>query len=247
MTGINTWEDFKAALLAGTLPIDLNGINEAGWQQIGDALNKANLLGDTTCDLLQLATTATLNDAFTKLALGTGKYAYKLTVLTPGGRPLVGATIGGLTTITNGTVYTNSDGVAFGVSTSQNPSVTITVADAITARNATMTQLTTTSINNLRFSSDVDKVYMSLCGAGGTSGNGNGGNGHGLTPGSYSPNHASSGSSATQTMLYPTTRYTGGGGGGGGCSSSSIDVRFQSGALGGAGAAGFRWDFKANV
>jgi hypothetical protein len=41
-----TWEQFRAALIAGTLPIDLNGINTAGWQQVGDALNKANLLPD---------------------------------------------------------------------------------------------------------------------------------------------------------------------------------------------------------
>jgi hypothetical protein len=46
LTGINTWEDFRAALLAGTLPIDLNGINEDGWQQIGTALNKAFFLND---------------------------------------------------------------------------------------------------------------------------------------------------------------------------------------------------------
>lgn len=43
-----TYDDFAAALVAGTLPIDLNGINSAGFQQVGDALGKATLLKDTT-------------------------------------------------------------------------------------------------------------------------------------------------------------------------------------------------------
>ena len=55
-----TYQDFVAALVAGTLPIDLNGINETGWDQLGTALNKANLLSDETVeafgDLLQPTT-----------------------------------------------------------------------------------------------------------------------------------------------------------------------------------------------
>ena len=43
-----TYDDFAAALVAGTLPIDLNGINSAGFQQLGDALGKATLLKDAT-------------------------------------------------------------------------------------------------------------------------------------------------------------------------------------------------------
>src|SRR5574344_1572882 len=41
-----TYAEFKSMAEAGTLPFDLNGINAAGWQQIGDALNKASLLDD---------------------------------------------------------------------------------------------------------------------------------------------------------------------------------------------------------
>ena len=47
-----TYEAFAAALIAGELPIDLNGINEAGWQQLATALNKANLLSDETAAAL---------------------------------------------------------------------------------------------------------------------------------------------------------------------------------------------------
>lgn len=43
-----TYEDFITALIAGTFPIDLNGINEAGWSQKGTPLNKGTLLSDTT-------------------------------------------------------------------------------------------------------------------------------------------------------------------------------------------------------
>ncbi|MEA4933704.1 MAG: hypothetical protein VB071_09060 [Lawsonibacter sp.] len=43
-----TYADFVAALVAGTLPIDLNRINAAGRAQIGTALAKATLLDDTT-------------------------------------------------------------------------------------------------------------------------------------------------------------------------------------------------------
>ncbi len=47
-----TYEDFAAALVAGTLPIDLAGINEDGWATLGTALNKANLMSDATAALL---------------------------------------------------------------------------------------------------------------------------------------------------------------------------------------------------
>lgn len=57
LTQYPTYQDFVAALVAGTLPVDLNGINETGWDQLGTALNKANLLSDETAaafgDLLQ--------------------------------------------------------------------------------------------------------------------------------------------------------------------------------------------------
>ena len=43
-----SYEDFITALIAGTFPIDLNGINEAGWSRQGTPLNKGTLLSDTT-------------------------------------------------------------------------------------------------------------------------------------------------------------------------------------------------------
>ena len=63
-----TWEQFKALIRAGTLPIDLFGINPAGWDQLATALNKANLLTDATAALLALTGNPTVNDALAKLS-----------------------------------------------------------------------------------------------------------------------------------------------------------------------------------
>ena len=49
-----TWEQALAMLIAGTFPIDLNGINPDGWAVISDALNKANLLPDDVVQTLGL-------------------------------------------------------------------------------------------------------------------------------------------------------------------------------------------------
>lgn len=63
-----TYEAFAQALVAGTLPVDLNGKNPDGWSQQGTALNKANLLTDATAALLELPSEATPNDALAALA-----------------------------------------------------------------------------------------------------------------------------------------------------------------------------------
>lgn len=62
-----TYEDFVAALVAGTLPVDLNGINPNGWSTQGTPLNKANLLADNTGSMLGLGSTGTVNSALAQL------------------------------------------------------------------------------------------------------------------------------------------------------------------------------------
>lgn len=59
-----TYDAFVAALVAGTLPIDLNGINEAGVAQKGNALNKNTLLKDATAALYGLGANAVPSDVF---------------------------------------------------------------------------------------------------------------------------------------------------------------------------------------
>lgn len=57
-----TYEAFARAFMEGTLPIDLNGINEAGWDQLPTWLNKENLLKDLTSAIYNKGVDATLND-----------------------------------------------------------------------------------------------------------------------------------------------------------------------------------------
>lgn len=62
-----TYEDFAAALIAGTLPVDLNGINPNGWSQQATPLNKANLIADSTGSMLGIGSTGTVNSALAVL------------------------------------------------------------------------------------------------------------------------------------------------------------------------------------
>ena len=58
----DSYAAFKAAIEAGTLPIDLN-FNSPGWQVPGTLLSKANLLSDATAQAFGLTGNATVNDA----------------------------------------------------------------------------------------------------------------------------------------------------------------------------------------
>lgn len=123
LEGITTWEQFRAALAAGTLPVDLNGINPEGFQQLGDPFNKASLLKDTTAALLGLGTDAVPDDAFVALVLGQGVYGYRVKVQLADGTPVEGSTVSGIQPLTGSTLVTGEDGIVLGKSASA--SVTI--------------------------------------------------------------------------------------------------------------------------
>lgn len=78
-----TYEDFLQAMIAGTFPVDFNGINKDGWTQRGTPLNKANLLSDTVISTLGLSTGAnsTPNDAFNVLANVGNVHVWRKTVV----------------------------------------------------------------------------------------------------------------------------------------------------------------------
>ena len=86
-----TYEDFLQAMIAGTFPVDFNGINKDGWTQLGTPLNKANLLSDTVISTLGLSTGAnsTPNDAFNVLANVGNVHVWRKTVTTDEGIPEV--------------------------------------------------------------------------------------------------------------------------------------------------------------
>lgn len=76
-----TYEAFAQALIAGTLPIDLNGKNPDGWAQQGTPLNKANLLTDATAALVGLGAESNPDEMFATLA---NRITYGTEELTPG-------------------------------------------------------------------------------------------------------------------------------------------------------------------
>lgn len=91
------YEAFAAALVAGTLPVDFNGINPDGWAQQGTDLDKANLLTDATAAMASLGPEATVNDMLATLA---GKAASAEKLITYGTTDLaVGAAL------PTGTIY----------------------------------------------------------------------------------------------------------------------------------------------
>lgn len=57
-----TWEAAAGMMARGEFPIDLNGINQDGWNVIGTLLNKANLLSDSTASAYGKGSTATVNE-----------------------------------------------------------------------------------------------------------------------------------------------------------------------------------------
>lgn len=89
-----SYETFAAALVAGTLPVDLNGKNPDGWAQQGTGLNKSNLLTDATAALEDLGGEATPDDMFAALANKLNRLITCGTAdLTPGVSPLETGTI----------------------------------------------------------------------------------------------------------------------------------------------------------
>lgn len=92
----------------------------------GTPLNKATFLQDSTCALLDLPSTAVPNDAFAKLALGTGMYGYLITVVDGFGNPVAGMTVDGIQNRTGGACITDENGQALGVSTETSVSVSVT-------------------------------------------------------------------------------------------------------------------------
>lgn len=156
LEGITTWEQFRAALAAGTLPIDLNGINPEGFQQLGDPLNKATLLKDDTAALLGLGTDAVPDDAFVALVLGQGVYGYRVKVQLSDGTPVQGSTVSGISPLQGGSLVTGADGTVLGKSTSASVTIGCTSpyidqkapgSQSVTA-SGTITDVTLTLMNN---------------------------------------------------------------------------------------------------
>ena len=64
LTQYSTYAGFMRAMAAGTFPIDVSGINSAGWSVQGTKLNKASLLKDATAVSFGKTSVAVPDDIF---------------------------------------------------------------------------------------------------------------------------------------------------------------------------------------
>lgn len=88
-----SWADALAMLQAGTFPIDFNGINTEGFQQVGTPLNKANLLKDATAAQIGLPPSTTPDGMFQALGNTGELHVWRKTVVTTEEKP-AGYTLG---------------------------------------------------------------------------------------------------------------------------------------------------------
>nr|DAQ27066.1 MAG TPA: hypothetical protein [Caudoviricetes sp.] len=88
-----SWADALAMLQAGTFPIDFNGINAEGFQQVGTPLNKANLLKDATAAQIGLPPSTTPDGMFQALGNTGELHVWRKTVKTSSDTP-AGYTLG---------------------------------------------------------------------------------------------------------------------------------------------------------
>lgn len=192
-----TWEQFLESLIAGTLPIDLNGINEDGWDQLGTPLNKATLLSDSTeTELFGDAQNRTVDQAFmgllAKIQLIMQNVAnMTLTVTDTNGTPLPGVYVNGVFNADGESMATNASGQITGYVAEGTTTLSVSgYADLLNfstqftaTKGETYThtiQLTTrnflklTSSQNVRFSGNVEQLDVTAVGGGGGGGCGDG-------------------------------------------------------------------------
>lgn len=125
-----TWAEALAMLRAGTFPMDLNGINSAGFQQVGTPLNKANLLKDVNALTLGLTGDAVPNDMFNVLAHAGDLHVWRKTVVNASEKP-AGYTLGVETTKTLG-LTRNSDSSYWAITVELASSVSVDYAGNVT-------------------------------------------------------------------------------------------------------------------
>ena len=125
-----SWADALAMLQAGTFPIDFNGINTEGFQQVGTPLNKANLLKDVAALTLGLTGDAVPNDMFNVLAHAGDLHVWRKTVVNASEKP-AGYTLGAETTKTLG-LTRNSDSSSWAITVELASSVSVDDAGNVT-------------------------------------------------------------------------------------------------------------------
>ena len=146
-----SWADALAMLQAGTFPIDFNGINTEGFQQVGTPLNKANLLKDATAAQIGLPPSTTPDGMFRALGNTGELHVWRKTVVV--GSYYIGPAQGNY-----GCICRNTGSASFGVKIQYASEITVdghenrnlvSPADmTIIANNSGITSPSTTSVTN---------------------------------------------------------------------------------------------------
>jgi hypothetical protein len=100
-----SWADALAMLQAGTFPIDFNGINAEGFQQVGTPLNKANLLKDATAAQIGLPPSTTPDGMFQALGNTGELHVWRKTVVTGTAKVELEPAVSGYIVSNNGSNY----------------------------------------------------------------------------------------------------------------------------------------------
>lgn len=107
-----SWADALAMLQAGTFPIDFNGINTEGFQQVGTPLNKANLLKDATAAQIGLPPSTTPDGMFQALGNTGELHVWRKMVKTSSDTP-AGYTLGDTLTHGNSFIVRQTTGTGY--------------------------------------------------------------------------------------------------------------------------------------
>lgn len=121
-----SWADALAMLQAGTFPIDFNGINTAGFQQVGTPLNKANLLKDATAAQIGLPPSTTPDGMFRALGNTGELHVWRKTVVTGTAKVELEPAVSGYIVSNNGSNYNQTIKYSSAIDEKGNLSGTIT-------------------------------------------------------------------------------------------------------------------------
>ena len=92
----------------------------------GNALNKANLLTDVNCIMLDIPLSSVPNDAITSLTTGYARGGVVVTAYETGtSTPIPNVLINGILSDAGGEVYTNNNGIAFGFTNTTSTTIQI--------------------------------------------------------------------------------------------------------------------------
>ena len=123
-----TYDEFKALAASAGVPVDVL-FNAAGWQQLPTFLNKANLLQDFTATLLGLdpADDPTVDDAFLNVFLTSAQAGLAAIQVYETGTetPIGGVLITGVTDMLGGPLYTDENGFAVGLASSETSTIKV--------------------------------------------------------------------------------------------------------------------------